>query len=625
MSSLADIANKVLEIGGAAIVDPILSVKGKYKTINEEGEYEALDINDVVSSLFDVTIGNSTEDSIDERNYSIKKQEIKIEFNKQNIRTFLTNLNVEVNNTIINSFIILLKQGIKNKHTLSNGNSKIFQEYSIDYKTPFSLQEQSGYNFGLTDFYDIKPSYNFYESKYENILSNLDEKIIPNLYYSQIQDFGYDHTYLRYSTASGQKKYYVKSQDYKNGFYFDSWSSNIRNLTTVFSTNDLNKLKQPATYVAINNDFSFISDSENKRENFPFYNKIEFTTDNGSIGINKIIKDIELNCSVINTCVKQGLLTILSPFTNSVGGEVTLSKNIIQSNLFTVGDNGEPLIQYNYQTSSFIGLELQFENIMSSSIYDGSKPRVNAIPLISYLDKCNEDDTRNVFDNIILDTLTKIKLAELANQNVRSYEDIYNNLLAKNETLLYSIKKSSNNLPIQNIVFLNPLEAKNFLYFDTQIKYETNYKYEVDAYQAVIGTDYYFDTYSETNQTLSFYCKYKPTIKLIQTRYFDKEIINTDTPPIPLDVQFIPYFGINNKLSLFMNSQVGKQIVNPIQILDEDAQVFDLVRKNQEVPTGPILFESESPSRSFQIFRLEQKPTSYSDFKNGILEDINLL
>ena len=45
---------------------------------------------------------------------------------------------------------------------------------------------------------------------------------------------------------------------------------------------------------------------------------------------------------------------------------------------------------------------------------------------------------------------------------------------------------------VQGFIFLNPLEARNFVYYDTQVKYGQKYKYEVDAYQVVIGTNYIF-------------------------------------------------------------------------------------------------------------------------------------
>jgi hypothetical protein len=74
-----------------------------------------------------------------------------------------------------------------------------------------------------------------------------------------------------------------------------------------------------------------------------------------------------------------------------------------------------------------------------------------------------------------------------------------------------------------------------------------------------------------------------------------------------------------------MNSQVGRRIEQPIVILEQDQEIFDNNRVNQEIETGPILFESEDPASLFQIMRLENKPSSYQDFKDSLITNVNVL
>ena len=48
------IAKKVVEIGGTSVVDPIRSVLGKYKTVDENGVFVSLEATDLCSKLFRV-------------------------------------------------------------------------------------------------------------------------------------------------------------------------------------------------------------------------------------------------------------------------------------------------------------------------------------------------------------------------------------------------------------------------------------------------------------------------------------------------------------------------------------------------------------------------------------------
>ena len=506
---------------------------------------------------------------------------------------------------------------------------KLFEEYSFDYGTPFSLIEQQAYNFGLADYYDINSNYNFYEKSFEQAIENVDERIIPNLYLSQQEtgSFGEQHTRLKHTGITSAPIYYVSSSNIDNGFYFDDWANNVSSILAGPSINDYNKLVIPATYIGINKNFSFIADTDNNREDFPLYNKIEFTTDSGELGLNTILNESDINCSFINTSLKEGLSTISNFFsaTNGIlGGETVVNYSIVKNSSISFDENNNPIIQYSYQNNPFIGLELDFQNVLSSSIFTGDKPTINSIPIISYLDPCDDSNT-NTFSKNLTYILSKLKINNIANSNYRIYKEIFDGELAQNETLIYIVKKITTSNQVQGFIFLNPLEARNFVYYDTQVKYGQKYKYEVDAYQVVIGTNYAFDNFQDNSNGFEIDCISIPLLKLVQTKYCEKEIVNADSPPIPLDIMFVPYFGIKNKISIYMNSQVGRQHTEPVIILDQDQQSFDNNREAQGIETGPILFESEDPASLFQIMRLENKPTSYQDFKDSLITNIYVL
>ena len=649
MATLLEIAKKVVEIGGSNIVDPLRSVLGKYKTIDENGVFVPLEATDLCSKLFRVefltseilTVSSSIPPTLNNINgYNANKQSLQIIFDTATIRSFLTSIGVEnVTSTLIDEFKNLLKENILIKIFIVNLDprdasfgtrvGKLFEEYSFDYGTPFSLKEQQAYNFGLTDYYDINSNYNFYEKAFEQAIENVDERIIPNIYLSQQEtgSFGEQHTRLKHTGVTSEPLYYVSASNVGNGFYFDNWADNVDSILAGPAINDYNKLRIPTTYIGINKNFSFIADTDNNREDFPLYNKIEFTTDSGELGINTILNESDINCSFINTSLKEGLSTISNFFsgTNGIlGGETVINYSIVKNSSISFDENNLPVINYTYQNNRFIGLELDFQNVLSSSIFTGDRPTINSIPIISYLDPC-DDSNIDPFTKNLTYVLSKLKINNIANSNFRNYKQIFDGELAQNETLIYIVKKITSSNQVQGFIFLNPLEARNFVYYDTQVKYGQKYKYEVDAYQVVIGTNYIFQNYQDTSNGFDIDCISIPSLKLVQTKYCEKEIINADSPPIPLDIMFVPYFGINNKISIYMNSQVGRQHAEPVIILDQDQQSFEQNRLTQEIETGPILFESEDPVSLFQIMRLETKPSSYQDFKDSLITNVGVL
>lgn len=635
MATLLEIAKKVVEIGGISVVDPIRSILGKYKTVDENGIFVSLEATDLCSKLFRVefltseTLFNSSSipSTLNNINgYNANKQSLQIIFDTATIRLFLTSIGVEnVTPTLIDEFKNLLKFYI----FPSTRRATPFEEYSFDYGTPFSLKEQQAYNFGLADYYDINSNYNFYEKAFEQAIENVDERIIPNIYLYQQEtgSFGEQHTRLKHTGATSEPLYYVSASNVGNGFYFDNWADNVDSILSGPSINDYNKLVTPATYIGINKNFSFIADTDKNREDFPLYNKIEFTTDSGELGINTILNESDINCSFINTSLKEGLSTISNFFsgTNGIlGGETVINYSIVKNSSISFDENNSPVISYTYQNNRFIGLEIDFQNVLSSSIFTGDRPTINSIPIISYLDPC-DDSNIDPFTKNLTYVLSKLKINNIANSNFRNYKQIFDGELAQNETLIYIVKKITSSNQVQGFIFLNPLEARNFVYYDTQVKYGQKYKYEVDAYQVVIGTNYIFQNYQDTSNGFDIDCISIPSLKLVQTKYCEKEIINADSPPIPLDIMFVPYFGINNKISIYMNSQVGRQHAEPVIILDQDQQAFEQNRLTQEIETGPILFESEDPVSLFQIMRLETKPSSYQDFKDSLITNVGVL
>ena len=102
----------------------------------------------------------------------------------------------------------------------------------------------------------------------------------------------------------------------------------------------------------------------------------------------------------------------------------------------------------------------------------------------------------------------------------------------------------------------------------------------------------------------------------------------SDKPPMPPDLVFVPYVGVNNKLLLLFNSMAGEKTESPITLEPGDVSFLlgeyfaqhgltvtpdDLtsVSKNKK-----LQYRSDDPVRKYQLFRIKEFPKGYQSFQN---------
>lgn len=216
------------------------------------------------------------------------------------------------------------------------------------------------------------------------------------------------------------------------------------------------------------------------------------------------------------------------------------------------------------------------------------------------------------------------KFQSLVNQKFRTFDELMTGEQAYSETVMYRISKHEfgpNNAPIQNIWLPNSNEIDVLRYLDTQVKYNKRYVYKVWAYQLVIGTKYWYtnldaDSY---DHHASFMVNMEPSVQLVETPYVETTLRVTDKPPVPPDIDIIPYKGVDNEMLFYMKGNVGEFDADPVLIQPTDQAVFNTIRESQKKKVNEkITFGSDDPVSVFQIFRIDQKPRSYDDFTGNL-------
>ena len=281
---------------------------------------------------------------------------------------------------------------------------------------------------------------------------------------------------------------------------------------------------------------------------------------------------------------------------------------------------------------------------------------------ITFLGRIREDldllsNPANALDVFLRMTLFAAELDKLveptSNQgHFRSFKEILQGKEAYSETLLYRIEKVDAERPdltIQNFWFPNSSKIDVMSYIDTQVKYNKRYRYKIWAYQMVIGNKYEYKVnkigginsatvpYPAENTYTSPYsfgdflarlCVFnEPLIKIIEVPYYDTKIdyplgiAVVDTPPVRPDINIIPYQDTGDKILLWLNGSVGDYWEEPISVLPSD-DFTEMLRlhgrdTNDSDTPDEVHFKSDDHVTQFDIFRLEHRPTKYTDFTQG--------
>jgi hypothetical protein len=172
--------------------------------------------------------------------------------------------------------------------------------------------------------------------------------------------------------------------------------------------------------------------------------------------------------------------------------------------------------------------------------------------------------------------------------------------LIKDEILMYKLQKFKGETLLDTQYFINNFENMELIAFDTQLKYDIEYEYRISKIEILSDN-------------------------MIKETLIDSYVAKTriiDSPPLPPDVNFIPFKGVDDEILINLNTSFGSYSDYPIIIRDSDYPIFNKILENRKYSKlsqneNKIKFEADEGNFIFEMYRLEKPPSSYSDFKDG--------
>jgi len=511
-------------------------------------------------------------------------------------------------------------------------HNKTFADHYTQLEGVSSFPDINNRTFGSVRprYYDINPEYNFYIESFEDAVEDyvINEKALPNMYAfvmardeelrnpNEDQDIYELHITLNNkieneliaqnvgapALANNALQPFIVSE----GQYYDKYSKAYVDFQSEPADYD-NTVNRFQNVIVPASDLEFYKRNKENKLNFPMYVDYEFSTD-------------------INTELADSFMTsrLSSQFTKDVVTAPTASGFFDrQSGSFAVIPVAPtyPIPQTQ---------ELNIWNIStwemflepSAPLTTGSSDMIFLGPYNEEVAVANNDPSFNFFKSLMT-TAFKAQFQALVDEKTRTFEQILAGQKAYSETIFYEVEKwelddegnETTSEPIQSVYFPNSSDIDVHEYVDTQVAYGRNYVYRAKAYQAVFGTAYGYELDKVESGNATICVLTRPSVQLVEVPYFEKQTKIVDRPPVFPDVEIIPFRDLRNKVSFYLRGNVGDYDLEPVAIEFADNQKIQQVRDSQERQSPlPVNFKSDDQARFFEIFRLEEKPTSYLDF-----------
>jgi hypothetical protein len=517
---------------------------------------------------------------------------------------------------------------------------------------------------GLTT--NVEPVYNYYVNSnpdYEDVTKKLQEYLIPNAYYLQLELQNTSSTFLAPHhkiaiTMDGMVPWFNttglgNALETNEGVYYNLYSDNMVSWVT---PTDPSVIKNSNGDTAIlYSDLAVLSENSIIDESLPFYNKITIGYDEDSVGATgasgrlietllggedtKDFVDILQAYAIMKHAGNAGSTTEFSNrqrrLVSAESGDYTLSTtNTDYKELFTIEVDDPAFID----AGSLSGIEAGPNHIENN---------YGVRFLRDYFGKTGDgelelDAASGLFAFIQL-FMPSGEPAPLLNSLKRTLFDVYENKSCHTETLMYIVEKyrgpPDDEDPVQTF-YISPkyIVGNGFstdtVYYDTQIRYNQKYTYVFKKIVLVFGNEYRYTNlnFFDSNRAFNLSYENKLSIKALVVPYsFEGLSVSViDKPPVSPDLSFYPAKGVGSSVKILLNSSTGDYFDKPIRILDSDKQFIEeeyfgqtgMSASYEEIRTQnkKIRYKSDDLVDKYQLFRINSAPTSYRDFNNQFVE-----
>ena len=552
-----------------------------------------------------------------------------------------------------------------------------------------AIRTAAGYNL------DVEPVYNYYTSTtppYEDVIGKgstsarqapinprVKEYHLPNIYFLQselnntssvpralyhLPALTLNNTVPWFEIGNAQTVGSLTATENDENRYYDLYAEGIvrmLNNNTDYDTISSNLSYNNRNFVVLHSDLDAVKEDRINQTTIPFYNKIvlgndpdNYTGNEESISILQALYNDPDTRDFLDILQMQTVLRLTTQQDKTTESMYMATRKNVRSStnaaeFINTSATSPYKVLYDFDELFASGEEINLASIINGFVSLNSSVVNNLETLPFRLIRDYKQTSAQLFvdpdqvSNAQIDLYEITGSAAAVSRVVRSYEEVLHGTAAHTETLMYVVRKKTSPDATEAVqtFFISPefrTDAPT-VYFDAQVKYDTNYYYEIDKVVLVFGTKYqYVNLTSVTSNPANvntglpieatIEMETAPTVKALVVPYTTGDgmkAIIIDKPPVPPEIRFYPYKGVNDKLKILLNSSTGRLSSPPVIINDSDKDYFVQEYRSQTgdwalnydgmIANGAkISFRSDDPVDAYEVFRLSSPPAAYTAF-----------
>jgi len=603
-------------------------------------------------------------------------------------------------------------------------NTSVFQYLNFKYDKPYSKITASALASYASSEIQISYDYSDYLPQYEDYVKGLDsELLLPNYHILadlSRHDFNtnpalvnaYPNELINFVSLEGEY------ENINNFFTFNkanisypvpSWritlfddlvkkntNLSIQYLTSSLVQNPLsastnkwakNKLQ---TILFDQETIKNISATQDYQECLPFKIKIKFPTTPTSNFIDSINE---------NNFSSRFIKVLYEIFDNKIDDFTPVNKNYINYLDYDAGSEDE-LIEHVQEVNNTTLREIDYVKFLAYCYNNYMSKTENCMFIgddnLHRLAATSKDDTyRHVNTETVLGVLSDTVnfISNESNAGVYKWSDLFGINERHTEAIAYRVEKiggppagdnKTQNI-LQNFWLVNSKDMADFDFFDSQVKFDTEYTYNVYAYMLTVGIKYntsdlrlsrqlncedsggrvgleFYDpfstdeesaeklfdgaSYASSNFDDSFggsefgnnerlyssypyladlYLNYEPTVKVVEVPLYSKTLRVLDNPTNRLNV--VPYQVIDSSQKVGFNFTYNAYTSTDFpSTISESDQTYkqQYMHANDLLDNSILAKESISKPRYLEVYRLSEKPKAITDFDGNLIATLDL-
>ena len=508
-----------------------------------------------------------------------------------------------------------------------------YEDHTFTCEQPFTTREAKdlGGN-SRVKISDVNLEYNFYQPEYEQMLGRgFNEKLLPNIYsiYSLKENDALTsrnklfklHVSLGGSLSENETNKFTDKASENPG------ASNSLEYLKTFSKRLMAGSLGPQTSGLIRNAYANVMMSpastpilsyNNKKHMFPMYGEITFATDK-TTQFTQILQDAEVSAIFMkdlygSTLNRTGWHAVQKNFATHMVIPVEASNELGTTTIINKVIAGNASARVWNVEDWYNEFKTSMPNNMSTGIFVGLENRE--------IEMAESRD--HGFYKKMMETIFIGKVRTLVKSQQRRFADIIDGDSCYSEELIYRIDKyvgQPTGEPVQTYWLANTNDVDVYNFIDTQVKYGEQYSYKATAYNLVIGARYRYSKLAVTKRVTQDCVEFvsnnepvpprvpghvtvnnitgtrtaisvpsdqrfmaevditvSPHIFIVETPFFVHTSRLIDDPPLPPEIDILPYRTDSRFLKFFMQGNSGERDIDPVIITDDDEAMIDTIR-----------------------------------------------